>query len=317
MALKIHSRHFEISPNLTALIDKQAAKIRKFLPTFASGDIDVTVNMEQLPRGNQYQTILVLSLPQTVIRVEELQDNPTGSAQGAFHELIRRVKRFKSRLNHERLWHRQPPEAAPSPEIDSPPAGEVVFGESLEKVENYVRREIYHKVLAGLIPAGIIDPHALVDEIFVQIKSRQRQAPDGGNVERWIYKLAREHIRDRISELNSHREERHIEELVTPTESELEEEEDFFQPDEALHLEDLIQDRHSASPEELLAREEVAERLQRAIAHLPHELRESFVLFSLEGFTSDEVAMITGKQAAQILAEVETARARLKQEVRS
>ena len=313
MALKLHTRHFEASTNLTGLIERQAAKIRKFLPTYKATDIDLHATVERLPRGNQYQTVLVLTLPQTVIRVEELQDNDTRSAQGAFQELLRRVKRFKSRLNRERLWRRPEPVEAEAPAEVALPVDETALTHRLEKVENYVRRELYHQVLVGVIPAGIIDPHALVDEIFLEVRELGTAE---SNEEQWIFSLARDRVHKRVSELDAQREEPHIEESVPLTEDDLEEEENFFQPDESLHLEDLIQDHHSANPEELLAREEAAEQLQKAVAHLPQDLRESFVLFALEGFTSDEVAMITSKEPARVLQEVEEARAQIRQDIK-
>ncbi len=64
--------------------------------------------------------------------------------------------------------------------------------------------------------------------------------------------------------------------------------------------------------EEILARAEAVEKLQKEIANLPSSVRESFVLFSLEGFNSDETAMITGKEPADVLTEVEEARLELR-----
>jgi DNA-directed RNA polymerase specialized sigma24 family protein len=82
-----------------------------------------------------------------------------------------------------------------------------------------------------------------------------------------------------------------------------------------MRLEDLIRDEHSVSPEEILAREEAQEKLYESVAQLPGSVRESFVLFCLEGFNSDEGAMITGKDSAQVLEEVERAGLRFHQKM--
>ncbi|MFZ0426509.1 MAG: flagellar biosynthesis protein FliA, partial [Acidobacteriota bacterium] len=91
----------------------------------------------------------------------------------------------------------------------------------------------------------------------------------------------------------------------------------FYQPDEAMHLEDLMSDGSTSNPEELMEREETEAQLQRAIAALPSSIRESFVLFALEGFTSDEVAMMTGKEPQEVLDEVEQAREALRRDLKS
>ena len=64
-----------------------------------------------------------------------------------------------------------------------------------------------------------------------------------------------------------------------------------------------------------LEREEVQEQLHHSIAQLSGSVRESFVLFCLEGFNSDEVAMVTGKEPEEVLKEVEQARQELKQKM--
>jgi DNA-directed RNA polymerase specialized sigma24 family protein len=93
------------------------------------------------------------------------------------------------------------------------------------------------------------------------------------------------------------------------------EEQNFHQPDEVLHLEDLIRDERSVTPEELLVREETQEKLHNSVAQLPSSIRESFVLFCLEGFNSDEVAMIAGKDPGEVLRDVEQARQELHQKM--
>jgi DNA-directed RNA polymerase specialized sigma24 family protein len=108
--------------------------------------------------------------------------------------------------------------------------------------------------------------------------------------------------------LEDHRNDAKVEEPAKPVAQWEDELLDFYQPDEMLHIEDLLKDGSVENPEEIMEREEVEERLQQNIARLPTSIRESFVLFALEGFTSDEVSMITGKKSDQVLTEVEKAR---------
>ena len=183
----------------------------------------------------------------------------------------------------------------------------------MEKVENYIRRELYHNVLAGVIPPGILEPHALVDEVFVEVTSHRHDRASDLSLEQWMFQIARLKIRERLKDLEAHREEARVGEEASPETPWDDEQLNFYQPDELLHLEDLVRDGSSANPEEIFQREEVAERLQQCVASLPNSIRESFVLFALEGFTSDEVSMITGKKRDQVLTEVEKAREYLRE----
>jgi RNA polymerase sigma factor (sigma-70 family) len=319
MNIRIHARNLDLLKIHERLVDRHASKIRKMLGTFAMDAMDLDVTLEKLPRGSQFQTSLVLALPQQTIKVEEIQDNFTSSIVMAFDELKRRVKRFKSRLTRERLWRKEAPAVAPAGQAAGPMPWEIESeaNDHLEKVENYLRREIYHQVLTGTMPPGILEAQALADEVFVEVTSSARFKPDALSVEQWMFQIARRVLKDRLEDLETHRDELHMEEKQTHEGGWEDEDFNFYQPDESLQLEDLLKDGQGANPEELLAREETADRLQRAVAGLSPELRESFVLFALEGFTSDEVAMMTGKQPAEVLDDVERAREILRRDLSS
>ncbi|MEJ2077693.1 MAG: sigma-70 family RNA polymerase sigma factor [Acidobacteriota bacterium] len=316
MNIKIHPRNLDLLKSHEKLIDRQCAKIRKMLPTFAPETVDIDVSLAKLPRGSQFQTGLVLTLPQRVIKVEEIENNPTTSLVHAFGELRRRVERFKSQLNREKLWHKQPlPTASTIPltrwEVESE------ANAHLEKLENYIRREVFHLVIQGELPPGVLEPQALVDDVFLFVTSRPEGRPEGLTIEQWMFQVARTILHDHLEEIDTHREEPHMEEEAEEQKQWEDEDLDFYQPDESMHLEDLLRDGSISNPEQLLEREETEAQLQRAIAALPASIRESFVLFALEGFTSDEVAMMTGKEPQEILDEVEHAREALRRDLKA
>jgi len=64
MNVKIQKRNMHLSPNLQRLIGEQCAKVRRILPTFAPQDLHLHLTIEKKPR-NQYETALVLTVPQT------------------------------------------------------------------------------------------------------------------------------------------------------------------------------------------------------------------------------------------------------------
>ncbi len=316
MNLKIQSRNVDLSDPLEKLLQRRSRKARQMLPTFRSHDLDLHVTLEKLSRGKQYQTTLVLTLPQTAFRVEDIEENVKASLTRAFDELMRKIKRFKSQLNRERFWQRPTGRTAASPGPGrSLPHVEEAINNNLDKVENYIRRELFHKALSEHFPPGVVQPQALVDEVFLDVSARVNGKPDNLTFEQWMFQIARDKVRAKIVELEAVRDQPHIEETRGEEDRFDDEVLNFYQPDESLRLEDLLPDQHVDNPEEILASEEIEDQVQRIIAQLPRSVRESFVLYALEGFNSDEVAMITGRRPTEVLADVERARTRIKEEI--
>jgi len=312
MNLKIQHRHLRVTAALKRLIDRHADKVEKLLPTFTAQDLDLHVNLERLPRGRQYHTVLVMTLPQRTLRVERMENNPATSVLRAFDELLRKVKKFKSQLNRESFWKKEPVSASTESPSYKKRILEDAINQNLDKIENYIRRELFHRTLTEDVPTGLLQTQALVDEVFLQVSSRAMDRPEHLPLEQWMFQIARKELNTRMQDFRESRKEIHVEERANTPSQWDDEELTFYHPDEVLSLEDLIRDEHAVSPEQLLAQEEAKDELHKAIASLPSAVRESFVLFALEGLNSDEVAMIMGKSPREILQNVEEARMELR-----
>jgi RNA polymerase sigma factor (sigma-70 family) len=312
MNLKIQHRHLRVTAALKRLIDRHADKVEKLLPTFTAQDLDLHVNLERLPRGRQYHTVLVMTLPQRTLRVERMENNPATSVLRAFDELLRKVKKFKSQLNRESFWKKEPVSASTESPSYKKRILEDAINQNLDKIENYIRRELFHRTLTEDVPTGLLQTQALVDEVFLQVSSRAMDRPEHLPLEQWMFQIARKELNTRMQDFRESRKEIHVEERANTPSQWDDEELTFYHPDEVLSLEDLIRDEQAVSPEQLLAQEEAKDELHKAIASLPSAVRESFVLFALEGLNSDEVAMIMGKSPREILQNVEEARMELR-----
>ena len=248
MNLTLQHKNLEVSSELRKIIEKGSRKTRKVLPTFSSRDLQLHIKLERFPRKHQYRAVLVLTTPQKALRVEDTEDNPKASLLRCFHELLRKVERFKSNLNRERMWHRQIVTSPLGPSSNEENELKETLIDNLDTLENYARRELSHHAITESLPADRLDPQALIDEVVL----------------------------------------------------------------EALSIEDILPDERGENPEERIAAEESQKRLRKAIARLPRPIRETFILFALEGFNSDEVAMITGKTPAEVTGDVEKARQELR-----
>ena len=311
MNVKIQKRNMHLSPNLQRLIGRQCAKVRRILPTFAPQDLHLHVTIEKKPRS-QYETALVLTVPQTSIRTEEIEVNPSTSILRAFHELVRRIKRFKSHLGHEHTRHHGPLQTVENLSTDRLLDLETAINNNLEKLQNYIRRELYSQVVQRNLSPGLIEVAAIVDEVFLEVSARAAEQPHDLSLEQWMFQLAHQKLRERLNDLQAHQEDSSIEEPSAVDSRWDDEILNFFQPDESLRLEDLLVDKSSTNPEELIEGEEAEQLIHQLVAQLSDSIRESFVLFAIEGFGADEVAMITGKPSSQILQDVENARRALR-----
>ena len=311
MNVKIQKRKMHLSPNLQRLIGKQCAKVRRILPTFAPHDLNLHVTIEKNPR-NQYATALVLTVPQTSICTGKIEANPSTSILRAFHELVGRIKRFKSHLGHEHVRQHRPLQRVENLSTDRLFELETAINNNIEKLENYIHRELYSQVVQRTLSPGLIEVAAIVDEVFLEISARAAEQPHDLSLEQWMFQLVHQKLRERLDDLRNHQKDHFTEESPAVNSQSDDEAFHFFQPDESLRLEDLLVDENSANPKELIEGEETEKLIHQLVAQLSDSIRVSFVLFAIEGFGADEVAMITGKSSSQILQDVENARRTLR-----
>jgi RNA polymerase sigma-70 factor, ECF subfamily len=85
----------------------------------------------------------------------------------------------------------------------------------------------------------------------------------------------------------------------------------FHQPDEKLYEENLITDPGESNPEELAARRELIKLVERTLREAGRIEREAFILYTIEGFTLDEIADITNHTVEEVRAAVRRAREHL------
>ena len=87
--------------------------------------------------------------------------------------------------------------------------------------------------------------------------------------------------------------------------------------EEMLRLEDLIPDSEGTEPWTRLEAEEQSDRLLAAIAKLPPVRRQAFLLHALEGYATDEVAMLQDRPESEVKADIEVARKWLKDQLQA
>lgn len=82
----------------------------------------------------------------------------------------------------------------------------------------------------------------------------------------------------------------------------------YHQPDESLTNENIIADMRTTSPEDVAAQDEIVAMVEMALRHAKREDREAFILFTMEGFRTNEIAVITSRKPEEVRASIAAAR---------
>ena len=85
----------------------------------------------------------------------------------------------------------------------------------------------------------------------------------------------------------------------------------FHQPDEKLYEENVIADPAANNPEELAAQRELIGLVNTTLRDAGHDEREAFILYTIEGFTLDEISDITNHTVEEVRAAIRKAREHL------
>lgn len=172
---------------------------------------------------------------------------------------------------------------------------------NLKRLERYIERELRFLEVAGLIEPGLVTPEEVVDEVVVTALSME-QKPAHATLERWLYRTAVKAIRRVADGNHENHESLPLEQSVWGRNVSGSDEAflQYHQPGEELHREDVIADVHAVSPEEIAASDELVEQLDRALRTSRPSEREAFILFTVEGFTVEEICQVTERGAQEV-----------------
>jgi RNA polymerase sigma factor (sigma-70 family) len=153
-----------------------------------------------------------------------------------------------------------------------------------------------------------------MSEAIANALDGRTEKPEKVTLEPWLYFLARAAI-DRLAE-QARGAEGEVELDSSVGREEATGSDDamfqFHQPDEMLTNEDVIADGGTATPEQIAASDEVMGMIEAVLRNAHHEDREAFILFTMEGFTVQEIAVITERKPEEVRTSIAKAREQLR-----
>jgi ribosomal subunit interface protein len=314
-------------------------KLSRHLRHFPPDAVHLQVVLERHPRREAYRAALTLRVPSNILRAEEQGTDVIQALDLAVKTLLRQLESLKAELRREMYWKRRGRRTllhqmkaagfarAPQPEGEGPQdLSDVIrawLAEHYARLLRYVRRQLWHDITAGEVPAGAIDPRAVVDEVARQALRQPDKKPARMNWVLWLYVLARQELARRRKALQQQTKETVPleQETLLPDEL-LAEGYDAEQPLDLIERQleppvaaqaELVADPRTEPPDQVVARRELLAEMRRLVSRWPRPEREAFELHYVEGFEPEEVAMILGLSAAQGRALVQQVQQRLRQ----
>jgi len=283
------------TPDLDKLINQQVEKLGRYLQVFRPELVHLKGVVEENPVSEGAAVSLNLRLPSGQMAAQEISATATAAIKEAFGAVTEQLKKHKQLLRNEHKWlRRRGPEtarvetvpfeqtvAAVKPEIIS--AGDIAgyVDVNLPRLKRFILREIDYRENEGQILPRQVAADDVVNEVIAEALSDHQDRPERMKLEPWLYRLAK----------------RAIERFSAPDREE-----------RPIAGEGAIANPAAESPEELAAQHELIRLVEMTLRDAGRNEREAFILYTIEGFTVEEIADIANCGVENVRASIRRAR---------
>ena len=325
--------HFSYRDHRTADVEKEIhhliEKLRKRLQVFRPELVHLKGSVEQSSPREGTTVSLNLRLPSGQMAVQKSAQSAASALKAAADDLLHQISKHKDLLRNSHKWARRRV-------ADFRPASETRFEETvaavhvptissddvrsfvnanLIRLERFVERELYFRETSEETFADAVSKEEVIDEAIARALGNGADKPERLALEPWLYRLALRAMDDLCRCNPESADSIHLEDSArkrnvrASDEAELQ----FHQPDETLTGEDIIADRRTPTPEDIASSDEMITLVQLALDGAQRADRESFILNAVEGFSVEEIAAITDRNADDVRTSIATAREHLRQ----
>jgi len=311
----------------------QIQKLRQRLQVFKPDLVHLHAFVEQ-GNNRSASSSLNLRLPSGQMAAQKSGANALAAVKAAFADLLSQVTKHKellrghwTRKSRPRAVDNEPVAvaAAKAVMIKKPAPAQLSVAErslenwvnaNLARLQEFVEGELQLRVAAGQIREGQVSCEEVIDEVMVSALSHEDGKADLLTPESWFHRLALLAIR-RLIHSNADTGNLSLDapagkQNVTGSDENVLQ---FHQPDDSLPEESVIRDANVRTPEEIFAGEEMVAQLGLVLREVGTLDREAFVLYTLEGFTVDEIARLAGRSQEQVRKSIHHARERIQQKL--
>jgi RNA polymerase sigma factor (sigma-70 family) len=180
---------------------------------------------------------------------------------------------------------------------------------NLTSLKSFIEHEVQYRISTGELRRDQITPEEVMDEAVLSALSHESGRAALLPSERWFQRLALQAIR-RLVAANADTGNLSLDDPAG-TENAVGDMDNVLRhlpPDAAPPEEILIGNLGEPSPEQLVATEEMVGQLDAVLREVSSLDREAFVLYTLEGFTIDEISRLVGRPPEQVRQAIRKAR---------
>lgn len=315
------------SPEVEQTLEQQAQKLRKRLQVFRPELVSLHATIDEGAKTGAAVS-LNLRLPTGQLAATETADRPVAAVKAAFEDLLEQLSKHKDHLRSQHKWPRirgvgrtRPVPQVPFEETIAAVKSEKVSTSditgfvnlNLPRLQRTVERELRYREANGSLHPGQVRAEEVIDEAISRALDDREQKPERIALEPWLHRLALRSIdrlmnqtRSESGSLSLDSQVRHEESYVATGSDESWMQ--YHQPDEMLTNENLIADMRTTTPEDVAATDEIVAMVDMALRHARPEDREAFILFTMEGFTTHEIAVISNRKPEEVRASISAAR---------
>jgi DNA-directed RNA polymerase specialized sigma24 family protein/ribosome-associated translation inhibitor RaiA len=321
------------TPDLEQQINQITEKLRRRLQVFRPDLIHLHAALEEVSGRVGFDVKLNLRLPSGELAAHEQAKQLDAALRGAFDELLQQVGKHKDRLRSQHQWPNRRRAGKPR-EVSQVPFEETVaavqpptvsdedistyVNANLPRLQRFVERELRFRENNGELRAHQLSSREIISEAIANaLDHNGSDKPEKLAIEPWLYRLSLRAIRDLAHNSGDGVESVHLEDLPRGRESNLGQGSDepllqFHQPDESMTEENMIPNRGVATPEESAASDEMVRMIELALLGTKTEDREAFLLFGIEGFTVEEISIISSRPGEAVRGSIQSAREHLR-----
>lgn len=313
-------------------IQHQIEKLQKRLQVFRPDLIHLKGGVEEISAREGTSISLNLRLPSGQMAVQVSAPTAAAAVKKAFDDLLQQVNKHKEILRSSHKWQRgkrgdsarsaarvreapfEQTLAAVFPAIISADDVRSYVNVNLARLERFVEREIYFREAQELIAPDSLSKEEVIDETIAAALGDGQEKPERLALEPWLYRLALRALDKLCRTDESNGNAIPLEDSARPRNVRASDEPElqFHQPDESITGATVIADSRIATPEQIMASDELLRLIASALRDLGSGPREVFILHALEGFSVAEIAAITALPSEHVLTYVSAARDHLR-----
>ncbi len=313
-------------------IQYQIEKLQKRLQVFRPELVHLKGMVEEISPREGTSVSLNLRLPSGQMAVQTSAPSAAAAVKSAFEDLLQQVNKHKDLLRASHKWQRGKRGTSARPgtvmrEVPFEQTLAAVFPPTisaddirsyvninLARLERFVDREIYFREAQESIAPDSVSKDEVIDETIAAALGNGQEKPERLALEPWLYRLALQSLDELSRTDESNGNALPLEDSARPrnVKGSDEPELQFHQPDESITGATVIADARVATPEQIMASDELLRLIASSLRDLGSGPREAFILHAIEGFSVEEIVAITGVPAERVLAFVSAARDHLR-----